>query len=105
MAKSSGTDPGFVQNGNVPAGYAANYNYNYDVTPGLPPYGSGNFVLGWRFDGPLGNFNPLSGAIDDWAGSYRAAFAAGVLWNALNGAIILFLLLRRRTHAPILSAA
>ena len=37
-----------------------------------------------------------AGAIDDWSGSYRISFAAGVLWNALNGAIVLTLLLRRR---------
>ena len=38
----------------------------------------------------------LAGAIDDWAGSYRASFANGVLWNALNAAIVLTLLLRQR---------
>jgi MFS family permease len=38
----------------------------------------------------------MAGAIDDWTGSYRAAFAAGVLWNAINAAIVLALLLRRR---------
>ena len=38
----------------------------------------------------------MAGAIDDWAGSYRAAFANGVLWNAINGAIVLTLLLRQR---------
>ncbi len=38
----------------------------------------------------------MAGAIDDWTGSYRAAFAVGVLWNALNIAIVLALLLRRR---------
>ena len=41
----------------------------------------------------------MAGAIDDWTGSYRAAFAVGVLWNALNVAIILALLLRRRWRA------
>ena len=38
----------------------------------------------------------MSGAIFDLTGSYRAAFANGALWNALNGAVVLFLLLRRR---------
>jgi MFS family permease len=38
----------------------------------------------------------MSGVIFDWTGSYQAAFANGVLWNALNTAIALFLLLRRR---------
>ncbi len=38
----------------------------------------------------------LSGAIFDVTGSYRAAFANGVLWNLLNGGLVLSLLLRRR---------
>ena len=37
-----------------------------------------------------------SGALFDATGSYRAAFAHGVLWNLLNGSIVLWLLLRRR---------
>jgi hypothetical protein len=36
----------------------------------------------------------MSGAIFDYTGSYRAAFANGVLWNLLNVAIIGWLLLR-----------
>ena len=43
----------------------------------------------------------MAGAIDDWTGSYRAAFGVGVLWNALNTAIILALLLRRRWRAEL----
>ena len=42
----------------------------------------------------------MSGAIFDLTGSYRAAFANGVLWNLLNGSIVLWLLLRRRRLAP-----
>jgi MFS family permease len=38
----------------------------------------------------------ISGAIFDLTGSYRIAFANGVLFNALNGAIALWLLLRQR---------
>jgi MFS family permease len=38
----------------------------------------------------------LSGAIFDITGSYYAAFGNGVLWNLLNGSIMLWLLLRRR---------
>lgn len=38
----------------------------------------------------------LSGAIFDWTGSYRAAFINGVLWNGLNLAIVVFLILRAR---------
>lgn len=37
----------------------------------------------------------VSGAIFDLTGSYRQAFAHGLMWNVLNGAIALFLLLRR----------
>ena len=69
VAKASGTDSGFVQNGNVPAGGAASYNYNYNTTPGLPT-GSSPAVLGWRSDGsfsPPAGFNPFEGTIDDVA--------------------------------------
>src|ERR1700722_7675270 len=38
----------------------------------------------------------MSGAIFDLTGSYRAAFANGVAWNALNLAIAMFLLSRSR---------
>ena len=40
----------------------------------------------------------MSGAIFDFTGSYRAAFANGILWNLLNIAIIGWLLLRSRTR-------
>jgi MFS family permease len=39
-----------------------------------------------------------AGVIFDATGSYRAAFLNGVAWNALNTAIILFLLLRSRSR-------
>jgi MFS family permease len=42
----------------------------------------------------------MSGALFDLTGSYRAAFANGLLWNLLNGSIVLFLLLRRRRPVP-----
>ena len=38
----------------------------------------------------------MSGAVFDWTGSYRAAFLNGIGWNALNLAIVLFLLWRTR---------
>lgn len=38
----------------------------------------------------------LSGAIFDITGSYYAAFLNGILWNLLNGSIVLWLLLRRQ---------
>jgi MFS family permease len=38
----------------------------------------------------------MSGAIFDFTGSYRAAFANGVAWNVLNAGIAFMLLRRRR---------
>jgi MFS family permease len=40
----------------------------------------------------------MSGEIFDLTGSYRDAFANGVAWNLLNGAVALWLLLRSRRH-------
>ena len=45
----------------------------------------------------------MSGVIFDLTGSYRAAFANGVAWNALNAGIAL-MLLRRLRPQPQLSA-
>jgi MFS family permease len=42
----------------------------------------------------------VSGAIFDLTGSYWQAFAHGLMWNVLNGAIALFLLLRREWLRP-----
>jgi len=39
----------------------------------------------------------MSGYIFDLAGSYRAAFFNGLGWNVVNGTIVLWLLLRRRS--------
>ncbi|HWP26171.1 MAG TPA: MFS transporter [Xanthobacteraceae bacterium] len=41
----------------------------------------------------------MSGAIFDLAGSYRAAFLNGLLWNLLNVAIMLWLLMRQKRRA------
>ncbi len=41
----------------------------------------------------------LSGAIFDLAGSYKAAFLNGLLWNLLNAAIMLWLLTRQKRRA------
>jgi MFS family permease len=41
----------------------------------------------------------MSGYIFDLTGSYRAAFFNGVGWNAVNGAIVLWLLFRRQSRA------
>ena len=42
----------------------------------------------------------MSGVIFDATGSYQAAFANGVVWNAGNAGIVLFLLLRRGRFSP-----
>ena len=42
----------------------------------------------------------MSGVIFDVTGSYRAAFANGVVWNAANAAIVIFLLLRGQRFMP-----
>jgi MFS family permease len=46
----------------------------------------------------------MSGAIFDLTGSYRAAFANGVAWNALNLAIAMFLLSRGRGRSVLRTA-
>ena len=46
----------------------------------------------------------MSGVIFDATGSYRAAFANGVVWNAGNAAIVVFLLLRRGRFVPAKAA-
>jgi MFS family permease len=46
----------------------------------------------------------MSGAIFDLTGSYRAAFANGVAWNALNLAIAMFLLSRGRGRSVLKAA-
>lgn len=45
----------------------------------------------------------MAGAIDTWTGSYRAAFAAGTLSNAINVAIVLALILLRRPRDRVSS--
>ena len=75
VAKASGTDSGFVQNGNVPAG-SPDYNFNYNTRNGLPT-GSGNMVLGQRVDNA---FNPFLGTIDDVA-VYNKALTAQQIQN------------------------
>jgi hypothetical protein len=84
VARASGTVAGFTQNGNVPAGAAADYSYNYNVTPGLPSYngvGSGSFVLGQRFDDGQ---NPFSGIIDDVAVYNKALTPLQIMNHFLN---------------------
>jgi MFS family permease len=50
-------------------------------------------IMATLFGMALGGW--LSGVIFDLTGSYRAAFAHGLAWNLLNGAVVLWLLSRR----------
>jgi hypothetical protein len=47
----------------------------------------------------------MSGKVFDLTGSYDAAFVNGIAWNALNLAIVLFLLWRLRPRRPDAPAA
>jgi len=51
-------------------------------------------ILGMAFGGYF------SGLIFDLSGSYRMAFMNGVLWNALNLAVVAWLIWRRRRPSP-----
>jgi MFS family permease len=42
----------------------------------------------------------MSGFVFDLTGSYRIAFLNGLAWNLLNGTIVAWLLMRRRTRLP-----
>ena len=78
VAKSSGTDNGYVQNGNTPTG-SADYNYNYNQNH--DPSASGPLTLGWR--NPV-DFNPFAGAIDDVAVYNKALTPQQVQNHFLN---------------------
>jgi hypothetical protein len=43
----------------------------------------------------------MSGALYDLTGSYQAAFANGFLWNLLNIAIALWIVMRRERRAAL----
>jgi MFS family permease len=82
---------GLVQGGIVPS-YAVVIRESFPASEAGSRIGTVLMatIIGMAFGGWL------SGAVNDWSGSYRAAFAVGVIWNALNVAIALALLLRRR---------
>lgn len=74
VARASGTDGGFVQNGNVPSGsvdYNYNYNQNHDASA------SGPVTLGWR--SPV-DFNPFNGTLDNVA-IYNKALTSQQIQN------------------------
>jgi MFS family permease len=85
---------GLFQGGIVPM-------YAVIVREYFPPRLAGTLVglviMATIFGMALGGW--MSGAIFDLTGSYWQAFANGLVWNVLNGAIVLFLLARRRRVA------
>ncbi len=81
---------GLFQGGIVPM-------YAIIVREYFPPRQAGTLVglviMSTIFGMALGGWT--SGAIFDLTGSYWQAFAHGLAWNLLNGAVVLFLLMRR----------
>jgi MFS family permease len=57
----------------------------------------GSVIMATMIGMALGGW--LSGKVFDLTGSYHAAFVNGVLWNALNLSIVLFLLWRIKKKA------
>jgi MFS family permease len=84
---------GLFQGGIVPS-------YAIIVREYFPPREAGTriglVIMATLFGMALGGW--MSGAIFDYAGSYRAAFANGLAWNLLNVTIATWLLLRSRTR-------
>jgi MFS family permease len=81
---------GLFQGGIVPS-------YAIIVREYFPPSEAGTRVgvciMATLFGMALGGW--LSGVIFDVTGSYQAAFAHGLAWNLLNGAVVFWLILRR----------
>ncbi|WBY01803.1 MFS transporter [Ramlibacter tataouinensis] len=80
---------GLFQGGIVPA-YALIVRQHF--SPAQAGARVGTVLMATLFGMALGGW--LSGAVFDLTGSYRAAFLNGIGWNALNLAIVLFLLHR-----------
>jgi MFS family permease len=84
---------GLFQGGIVPS-------YAIIIREYFPPREAGTriglVIMATLFGMALGGW--MSGAIFDYAGSYRAAFANGLAWNLLNVTIATWLLLRSRTR-------
>jgi MFS family permease len=85
---------GLFQGGIVPM-------YAVIIREYLPPREAGariGIVLtATMFGMAFGGF--LSGAIFDWSASYRMAFLNGLLWNLINLALVVWLILRPRMRA------
>jgi MFS family permease len=82
---------GLFQGGIVPS-YALVVREHF--TPKEAGARVGTVLMATLFGMALGGW--MSGAIFDFTGSYRAAFANGIAWNLLNVAIVGWLLLRLR---------
>jgi MFS family permease len=82
---------GLFQGGIVPS-YALIVREYF--TPAQAGARVGTVLMATMFGMALGGW--MSGAIFDWTGSYKAAFVNGLLFNALNVSIVLFLLWRVR---------
>jgi len=84
---------GLFQGGIVPS-------YAIIIREYFPPREAGTriglVIMATLFGMALGGW--MSGAIFDYAGSYRAAFANGLAWNLLNVTIATWLLLRSRAR-------
>jgi MFS family permease len=84
---------GLFQGGIVPS-------YAIIVREYFPPKEAGArigvILMASLFGMALGGW--MSGYIFDLTGSYRAAFFNGLGWNAVNGAVVLWLLLRRHSR-------
>jgi len=84
---------GLFQGGIVPS-------YAIIIREYFPPREAGTriglVIMATLFGMALGGW--MSGAIFDYTGSYRAAFANGLAWNLLNVTIATWLLLRNRTR-------
>ena len=86
---------GLFQGGIVPM-YAIIVRENF--APGEAGTRVGICIMATVFGMALGGW--LSGLIFDLTGSYRAAFAHGLAWNVLNGAVVLWLISRRGAPGP-----
>ena len=85
---------GLFQGGIVPA-YALIVREHFSPTEAGARVGT--VLMATLFGMALGGW--MSGAVFDLTGSYRAAFLNGIAWNALNLAIVLYLLYRVRSSA------
>jgi MFS family permease len=91
---------GLFQGGIVPS-------YAIIVREFFPPAEAGArvgaVIMATLFGMALGGW--MSGAVFDLTGSYKAAFGNGILWNAVNLSVVVFLLRRSLRHRRALATA